>query len=55
MPGLKRMTVVKTGERDFCFIGEWSGMDALAAARPAMIATLDSSATSSRTSAAASA
>ncbi len=41
MPGLKRLSVVRTGERDFCFIGEWSGMDALAAARPAMIATLD--------------
>jgi len=41
MPGLKRMAVVKTGERDFCFVGEWSGMDALAAARPAMIAALD--------------
>jgi hypothetical protein len=41
MPGMKRMTVVRTGERDFCFVGEWSGMDALAAARPAMIATLD--------------
>ena len=50
MPGLKRMAVVKTGERDFCFVGEWSGMDALAAARPAMIAALDTFATSSRTS-----
>jgi quinol monooxygenase YgiN len=41
MPGFKRLSVVRTGEREFCFIGEWSGMDALAAARPAMIATLD--------------
>ena len=40
-PGLKSMTVVKTGERDFCLIGAWTGMDALAAARPAMIASLD--------------
>jgi hypothetical protein len=41
MPGLRRVTVVRTGERDFCFIGEWTGMDALAAARPAMVRTLD--------------
>jgi hypothetical protein len=41
MPGLKTLTVVRTGDRDFCFIGEWSAMDALAAARPAMVATLD--------------
>jgi len=41
MPGMKSLTVVRTGERDFCVIGAWTGMDALAAARPAMIATLD--------------
>lgn len=41
MPGLKVLRVIRTGDRDFCFIGEWSGMEALAAARPAMIATLD--------------
>jgi hypothetical protein len=41
IPGLKALRVVQTGERDFCFIGEWSGMDTLAAARPAMIAVLD--------------
>jgi hypothetical protein len=41
MPGMNRLVVIRTGERDFCFIGEWSGMDALAAARPAMVATLD--------------
>jgi quinol monooxygenase YgiN len=41
MAGLKSLRVVQTGERDFCFIGEWTSMEALAAARPAMIATLD--------------
>jgi hypothetical protein len=41
IPGFKRMTVVQTGDRDFCFIGEWSGMEALSTARPAMIAALD--------------
>jgi quinol monooxygenase YgiN len=39
--GLRHVNLVKTGERTFCFIGEWSDMDALAAARPQMIATLD--------------
>jgi hypothetical protein len=29
--------VVKTGDRDFCFIGKWDSMQALAAARPAML------------------
>jgi hypothetical protein len=41
MPGIEQLTVVRTGERDFCVIGQWTGMDALVAARPAMIATLD--------------
>lgn len=41
IPGMKSLVVVQTGERDFCFIGAWTGMDALAAARPAMIANLD--------------
>ncbi|MFO1141764.1 MAG: antibiotic biosynthesis monooxygenase [Amaricoccus sp.] len=41
LPGLKAMTLVQTGERDFCLIGEWSDMEAIAAARPAMIASLD--------------
>ena len=41
MPGMTALNVVQTGERDFCFIGEWTGMDALAAARPQMIALLD--------------
>jgi hypothetical protein len=41
MPGMTALRVIQTGERDFCIIGEWTGMDALVAARPAMIATLD--------------
>jgi quinol monooxygenase YgiN len=41
-PGLMRANVVKTGERTFCIIAEWTDMDALAKARPNMIATLDS-------------
>lgn len=40
-PGLLRGTIIKTGERSYCPIGEWSGVEALMAARPAMIQTLD--------------
>ena len=39
--GLKRVNMIKTGERNYCIIAEWSDMDALAKARPEMIATLD--------------
>jgi hypothetical protein len=41
LPGMKALRVIQTGQRDFCVIGEWTGMDALAAARPKMIASLD--------------
>jgi hypothetical protein len=39
--GLKRVNIIKTGDSGYCIIGEWRDMDALAAARPHMIATLD--------------
>ena len=41
-PGLRRANMIKTGEGSYCIIAEWDDMDALAAARPHMIATLDS-------------
>jgi hypothetical protein len=40
-PGLNRVNLIKTGDHDYCIIGEWSDMDSLTAARPQMIATLD--------------
>jgi quinol monooxygenase YgiN len=40
-PGLRGAYIVQTGDRDFCFVGEWDSMDAIAAQRPAMIAELD--------------
>jgi quinol monooxygenase YgiN len=40
-PGLQRLNLIKTGERSYCIIGEWTDLDALAKARPQMIATLD--------------
>jgi hypothetical protein len=33
--------MIKTGERSYCIIAEWTDMADLAAARPSMIATLD--------------
>lgn len=39
-PGLRRVNLIKTGEHDYCIIGEWDDMDSLAGARPHMIATL---------------
>jgi hypothetical protein len=42
-PGLKHVNMIKTGERSYCIIAEWNDMEALANARPHMIATLNSS------------
>ena len=41
-PGLKHASIIKTGDRTYCIIAEWSDMDACIAARPDMIATLNS-------------
>jgi hypothetical protein len=39
--GLRRAVMVKTGERTYCFIGEWNGMEDIAKARPDMIEDLN--------------
>ena len=39
--GLRRANLIKTGEGTYCIIAEWDDMDSLAAARPHMVATLD--------------
>ncbi|MEI2298501.1 antibiotic biosynthesis monooxygenase [Ensifer sp. MJa1] len=41
-PGLRHANIIQTGEGRFCIIAEWESMEALAASRPQMIATLDS-------------
>ena len=41
-PGLNRVNMIQIGEHEYCIIGEWDDMDSLAAARPNMLATLDS-------------
>lgn len=41
LAGSRSFNVVATGERMFCVVGEWDSMEAMIAARPAMIANLD--------------
>ena len=41
-PGIRHVNIIRTGEQTYCIIAEWDDMAALAAARPMMIATLDS-------------
>ncbi len=41
MKGSRNFWVVKSGERSYIVVGEWDSAEALAAARPAMIANLD--------------
>jgi quinol monooxygenase YgiN len=41
-PGLNHVNVIKTGERTFCVIAEWTDMDAIVDARASRIATLNS-------------
>ena len=40
-PGMRRFSMVKTGEDAYCVIGEWGSFEKIVAARPKMIATLD--------------
>jgi hypothetical protein len=41
MAGGRNFWVVKSGERSFIVVAEWDSLEALAAARPAMIGNLD--------------
>ena len=41
-PGLLHANMIKTGDRTYCIIAEWSDMEALANARSQMVATLES-------------
>jgi len=40
-PGMRRFSMVKTGEGLYCVIGEWASFEKIVAARPGMIAILD--------------
>ena len=39
--GFKRFVLIKTGDRTYCAIGEWDSQQSIVAARPRMIAMLD--------------
>jgi hypothetical protein len=39
--GLRRGGILQTGERSFCFFGEWESPDALSRARPELVADLE--------------
>ncbi len=41
MQGLKKISLVKTGDLSYCLVGEWEDVDAIAAASPVMIGALD--------------
>jgi Antibiotic biosynthesis monooxygenase len=41
MPGLRQVSLVKTGDSTYCFVGEWRSMASIAAARTRMIGILD--------------
>ena len=40
--GMREASVIKTGDHAYCIIAKWDSMDKLSAARPKMIALLDS-------------
>ncbi|WP_089177362.1 antibiotic biosynthesis monooxygenase [Bosea sp. AS-1] len=40
-PGLRHANIIAAGEGRYCIIAEWESFEAMAAARPQMIATLD--------------
>ena len=40
-PGMRRFSLIKTGDRTYCVIGEWDSMKTIVDARPSMISNLD--------------
>jgi hypothetical protein len=41
LPGGSEAFLIQTGPREFCIVGQWESMEALAAARPTVIGMLD--------------
>jgi hypothetical protein len=41
MKGFRRVSIIKTGDRAYCLIGEWDNFDSIVAARSEMIGVLD--------------
>jgi hypothetical protein len=40
--GMRRISMIKTGENSYCSVGEWGAFDNIVAARPVMIELLNS-------------
>jgi hypothetical protein len=40
-PDLRHANIIKTGEQSYCLVAEWTDAEAVARARPNMIATLN--------------
>jgi len=40
-PGMRRATLIKTGDGAYCFIGEWDSMSEIVNARESMVGVLD--------------
>lgn len=40
-PGLRRASLIETGDRGYCFVGEWDHMEDIVAARDGMVKNLD--------------
>jgi len=41
MAGFRKAALINTGDRTYCFVGEWDNMDHFVNARPQMLAVLD--------------
>jgi hypothetical protein len=41
LAGMRKLALIKTGDRTYCLIAEWGAMADIVAARAAMIANLD--------------
>ena len=41
MKGFRKGALIKTGDRMYCFVGEWDAFTSIVAARAQMIASLD--------------
>jgi len=39
--GMLRGSLVKTGDRSYCLVGEWDSFESIVAARPQMVGVLD--------------
>jgi antibiotic biosynthesis monooxygenase (ABM) superfamily enzyme len=40
-PGFRRGSLIKTGDRSYCIIGEWDDFDSIEVSRDKMVARLD--------------